>query len=1177
MALSLIDFFKKKIDRPINAVIHANELDALDTEVEEYVLTDEVANRMESFLEEYNNHQHMNGVWISGFFGSGKSHLLKMLALLLENKEINGVNVTDKFLEKCENNKFLQADIKKVASIPSKSILFNIDQKADTIDKSQRDALFSVFVKVFDEACGYFAKQPYIAQFERQLDRDHLLEKFREEFKKNANQEWEFGRERAMRFSKEIDKAYNSVTNQNGENILDKFRSDYHLSIEDFADNVKEWLDKQSANYRINFFVDEVGQFIATNANFMVNLQTIAESLETKCKGRSWVIVTAQNDMRNVLNEMENKMTTDDYTKIQDRFKIRMNLTSANVSEVIQKRLLQKNTEAEKELAVLYNKEHDNFRTLFDFADGSQTYKNFENEQHFIDSYPFIPYQFSLFQSSIQNLSKHDAFEGRYSSVGERSMLGVFQQVAINVSSKKLGELASFDQMYDGIEQSLKTSIKNPIIKASNNLPDSPSAKFAIKVLKALFLVKYVKEFKSSVRNIAILMYSNFEENIQKLNEQVQEALNILEQESYIQRTGDLYEFLTNKEQDIETEIKKMDIDRDDIKHELQQLIFDDILGNNKIRYAETGQDYPFTRKLDGKGFSQEKELAIHVVSPLNDDRDLFDETRIKTYSMQNANDLIVFLGENYKLHKDLVLYKQTYKYINENQNMHISETVKNILANKAAQNRERLQQLKIRIRELVGHAKFYINGSEIEIGGEDPKGKLVQGFNELISSVYVNLKMLGDHQYKEDDIKYILNNKQQVLLDQGLSEVEQEILSFIKRETDGGLRVTIKKALDKFQTKPYGWSYPAILCNIAKLCSRRKVELREDSNILNDNEINAALISTARHNNIILTPQLDFSPSQVRNLKDFWGEFKEEPAGDWDAKTLALNVADILKEEQEKVKILLAQKSDYPFIKVLENVDEKLSECCGKAYNWYLTDFRDKSDELIELRNSYIKPISSFMDGAGKNLYKAAKEFLQTQAPNFGYIAEDEVNKINELLNNDNCYKGTIIQDLRSVVENVKHLIDAKLNEAKENAKVRINEQRSKLQSMEQYSKLNDYDKSKFNAEFDSCEREVSNVNVIAVIKDTVDRFEDIKLNRLIAQVIELATPAPQLTENNGGDDNNVAVEKKTEPRVISSSSIKANYNKSVITNEQELNDYIDSLKSAMAEQIKNGNSIRI
>ena len=85
MGLSLVDFFKKKINREINGVIKADEFDALENEVDEYVLTDEVAKRMENFLEEYNNYHKMNGVWISGFFGSGKSHLLKMLAILLEN------------------------------------------------------------------------------------------------------------------------------------------------------------------------------------------------------------------------------------------------------------------------------------------------------------------------------------------------------------------------------------------------------------------------------------------------------------------------------------------------------------------------------------------------------------------------------------------------------------------------------------------------------------------------------------------------------------------------------------------------------------------------------------------------------------------------------------------------------------------------------------------------------------------------------------------------------------------------------------------------------------------------------------------------------------------------------------------------------------------------------------
>ena len=158
----------------------------------------------------------------------------------------------------------------------------------------------------------------------------------------------------------------------------------------------------------------------------MTNLQTVAESLATICDGRSWIFVTAQEDMRKVLGDMEEK--GNDFSKIQDRFRTRLKLTSANVDEVIQRRLLEKNDSGLQICQGFYEEEKNNFGTMFDFADGSITYKNFRSEEHFIECYPFIPYQFTLFQSSIENLSVHNAFEGKHSSVGERSMLEVFKR-----------------------------------------------------------------------------------------------------------------------------------------------------------------------------------------------------------------------------------------------------------------------------------------------------------------------------------------------------------------------------------------------------------------------------------------------------------------------------------------------------------------------------------------------------------------------------------------------------------------------------------------------------------------------------------------------------------------------------------------------------------------------------
>ena len=203
---------------------------------------------------------------------------------------------------------------------------------------------------------------------------------------------------------------------------------------------MKSWLDKQGdPNFRLNFFVDEVGQFIGADTKLMLDLQTIAESLNTKCAGRSWVFVTSQEDMEKVIGD-RTRQQGNDFSKIQARFKTRLKLTSADVEEVIRKRLLEKNDAGTTALGRIYADQHANFKTLFDFVDGAKTYRNYADEAHFIGTYPFVSYQFPLFQAAIEGISDHNVFEGRNSSVGERSMLGVVQQVAKDIGNVEVGQ-----------------------------------------------------------------------------------------------------------------------------------------------------------------------------------------------------------------------------------------------------------------------------------------------------------------------------------------------------------------------------------------------------------------------------------------------------------------------------------------------------------------------------------------------------------------------------------------------------------------------------------------------------------------------------------------------------------------------------------------------------------------
>ena len=177
--MKINELFLKPIDRDIEGVIKADDEAHLKTEVEEYVITNEIAKNLYNLLGEYSKlHPISNGVWISGFFGSGKSHLLKILSMLLENRQLEDVSVFEVLQEKiAASDSMLRGELKRAAAVPSKSILFNIDQKATIVSHDDFDAVLDVFAKVFDDFCGYYGNQGYVANFERELDQAGLYQK----------------------------------------------------------------------------------------------------------------------------------------------------------------------------------------------------------------------------------------------------------------------------------------------------------------------------------------------------------------------------------------------------------------------------------------------------------------------------------------------------------------------------------------------------------------------------------------------------------------------------------------------------------------------------------------------------------------------------------------------------------------------------------------------------------------------------------------------------------------------------------------------------------------------------------------------------------------------------------------------------------------------------------------
>jgi len=1161
MTIQLNDIFEKPIDRRIEGVIKADDNSRLLTEVEEYVLTNEIEKRLEEFLGAYNDYANANGAWISGFFGSGKSHLLKMLALLLENREIEGTPVLDRFLPKCGNNEILRGDLSRAATIPSKSILFNIDQKADIISKTEIDALLSVFVKVFDEMCGYYGKQGHIAQLERDLDQKGLLDSFKSAYLEISGHPWADGREMAILESENIDKAYAAVAGsqeQVVDNIVEKYRVSYRVSIEDFAQQVRSYIDQQVPGFRLNFFVDEVGQYIAEDQKLRTNLQTIAESLATKCGGQAWIAVTAQEDMESFFGE-RGEQQTNDYSKIQARFAYRMKLTSANVEKVIQKRLLMKTEESTARLEELYNAQVNNFETLFAFADGAQTYRNYRDKEDFVNAYPFIPYQFALFQSAIQNLSIHDAFEGKHSSTGERSMLGVFQQVAIKIGEWKMGQLAPFDLMFEGIRTSLKSHIQQAILTAEAHLNNE----FAVRVLKALFLVKYIKSFRSTVRNLRVLMLDAFDRDLPALRESIQDALNVLEQQTYIERNGDLYEFLTNEEKDIEQEIKNTNVDSSTVAKELADTVFDRIIKTNKIRFVDNKQDYPFTKKLDGQLFGREHELTIHIISPFAPNRG--NDDGIIAQAM-GRNELLVLMPPDDILVSDLMMFMRTEKYVRQNLTTTQRESVKRIVEAKRFANQERRQQIQERVEHLLSQSELVVEGARVESHATSPDDRIVEGFQRLIRRTYPSLRMLAGVTFQESDVATLIERSDDALFGSGetLGEAEQEVLSSINRSKTSGIRPTLERIVGEFEHKPYGWPLPATLCCLAKLYALGKIEVRADGNTLENAEVEKALLNTRARSNSFVDPQSVFTPAQTRQLKTFYSAFFDKPVPVGEAKAVANETKNAIRELLAELDALTADTKRYPFLTAFNEPMAALRDIAGKHYEFYLDELTGEYDRLLAMKQKILDPMRSFMRGEQRRLYDETQEFLHTQANNLDEIDGDAADQLSEILADPSCYTGDAMRRAKALVGSLTKQIQAKLDQERQATKAAAAKLRARACNMDEFSKLSAEQKRSITAEFDALDKRLDDAALAAVIRDQLAQFRDSRYPQILSSM------ASSASQESGGKD-------EAPVQYIAMKDLEVHFAKAWLTSEEDIDSYLEALREAYMKAVKEGKRIQL
>jgi len=1185
------NIFAKNLFRPINGVVKADQRDesVVWQELDEYVVTRELDKHFVKFFDTYLSAMDnpndpavasRMGVWVSGFFGSGKSHFLKILSFLLgncqaHNAETNQDRKAVEFFEEKIADAMLQGDIKRAVASNTDVILFNIDSKA--ANKDGKDAILAVFLRVFNEMLGFSGDDPHIASMERYLQSKGALEKFHQAFKEESGSEWIAERD-AYSFNRdEIVKALSIALGMSEESAgkwFDEAEERFKINIEGFCKLVKEYLDSKGPKQRLVFLADEVGQFIGSETHLMLNLQTITEDLGRICNGRAWVIVTSQEDIDAVLGEVRGSRAND-FSKIQGRFYTRLSLSSSNTDEVIQARLLEKTGDGRRALEDLWQQKGDILKNQISFTH-SATLKNYSDAKTFVDNYPFAPYHFQLVQKIFESIRKAGA-TGMHLSRGERSMLDAFQTAAKSISEQEIGTLVPLYEFYPAIESFLDTIVKKTIEQADDN---AGLEVFDTKLLRVLFLIRYMDILKPTVDNLVTLCIDKVDADRLSIKRQIEESLQRLEKETLITSNGDLYFFLTNEERDVSREIKNVDIGSSEQTKQLGELIFEEVYkGDNKFRYQLNKRDYGFNRICDGQVFGTNAghDLTIEVITPLNDDYQAFNAAKCVMQSAStNGGSVVIKLADNPELGRELRTLLQTDKYIRLKNDAAAPENLKRILKDRAEQNRERKGRLIAILETMLVESDYYVFGQTLQVKASAARLAKDEGINYLIENLFSKLGYLKV--IKEEPIKEITailksNDIGQYSLLEGGDANElavKEVKQFIDLSTSNHQKVLLHELVERFARRPYGWGEWEIILLVARLFMAGDLNLMSDGAALTPKDAVDPLTKQVKWKQVTILKRKAVGEEELKKARAI-GKDIFHTIGPDSEDQLNQFLRENITAWQESLNsyIHYAQNGKYPGGTEITNGLKLILKLQGihdsfeffDAFNKAKDDLLDLSDDMQELNGFYAtqKPTWDKLQNTMDGVFKANRQELEKDSE-----AKKALARMDEILKAPRPYG--MIKEVEGLIGIVSAVNATCVDKERSLLLVKLEEKISVVaENLETYKATADV-RNQALKPLQDIKKQVQDEQSIPNMHYQLNKADDVVDSAI--ETIEKAVEPPKT----GGTG---VVPPPAKPvKYVTAASCSP---KTFIETEQDANEYLDALKNEIMSAVQKSMRVRI
>lgn len=1047
--MKIQNMFQKDINRDINGVIKVSQNDenSLRQELSEYIITKELRRHFRTFFDNYSKAidypTDKIGVWISGFFGSGKSHFLKILSYLLENKEVCGKKAMDYFADKFDDP-MMYATAVKCVSVPTESILFNIDIEGPiTKDKT---AVLRVFAKMFYNHCGFYGDDLKIAKLERFIEKQGKTEQFRAAFEEVNGAPWVETRDSFAFFEDDIVEVLQSVLGMSEQAARNWFNGEEtnELSIAQLVADIKEYVDGKGKNFRLLFMVDEVGQYIGDDGDLMINLQSLVEEIGTRCTGKVWVMVTSQEAIDSVVH-----ISGDDFSKIQGRFNTRLSLSSSSVDEVIKKRVLAKTEEADQLLRMVYDKERAVLKNLYTFNNPVLDIKGFADSAEFSATFPFVPYQFIIIQKVLAEIRKHGN-SGKHLSGGERSMLSGFQEAAQKVQDKDENALVPFYLFYDTVHTFLESAIRRVIDRCQTAADNHDGLEQQdVSVLKLLYLVRYIDDIKANIDNIAILMIDDIRTDKIALRTSVSASLERLLSQNYISRNGDTYAFLTDEEQDIAIDIRNTVVDSAQVTASIAQTVYGEIYPAKKFKYGK--YDFAYDQYIDETlNGSASGGMRLRIVTVASDYYGAPDQKLIM--DSQVNNEAIVVLSNETPYFEELEQAMKIRKYVKQKNVSQLSESIQDIIRKRQQEARRLEERARGYIEKAIVGAKVVVHGEIMDIKAGNAKDKLDAALSGLVESVYSKLSMVNKFVDSDADILAIFNgtdNEQAAFAGTGSNNEDalNEISQWLELQNTKMLTTSMGDVQRRYGAIPYGWREIDIAALVAQLIAQQKISIKYGGAIVGKNE--RRLVDYLRKKNEIdkaivtrrIAPSEDLMRKSINFLRDYLGAM-DIPS---DEDGLIHFVLNTFEEKEKHYNALLEayKQVRYPEREVVDNARSLVSDVLSQRKDnvALLSRMVQRQDDLLDSMEDmegvelFFKSQRPVYDEARRQMEKIRKErdYFATDAD-----AQEVFRQISTILAMPKPYDriGELPELIRKAKAAYNNLLDIKRDEVLENVR---------------------------------------------------------------------------------------------------------------------------------------------